>query len=202
MYNKKIIFIMKKNTKNIVILISGYGSNLYNILNGIKKNNLDIKVSMVISDNKYAYGINFAKKFHINYQYINLKNDKTQSQLLDVLLSINPSLIVLAGFMTIIKSKILSHFHNKIINIHPSLLPKYPGLNTHIRVLQYKEKYHGVTVHIVDNKIDHGKILKQEKFMISNHDDINSIKKKIKRIEKNLYLNVIKDIYFEKIYLI
>ena len=132
--------------KKTCIFISGQGSNLKNLICHSRDNNFPIKISLVISNNKKAYGLNYAKKFKIKKKVLNFKNKKiSENKLLSILKKNNIEMICLAGFMKILSKNFIKKFKGKILNIHPSLLPKYKGLNTHQRVLNNKEKYSGCT---------------------------------------------------------
>ena len=142
------------------VFISGTGSNLKNLIqfSFLKKSNLNI--SLIISNNPKAKGLNFAKKYKIKKKIVNYQNNKYAEK--EILNAVNKSkidLICLAGFMKILSKDFIKKFKGKIINIHPSLLPKYKGLNTHKRVIKQKEKFSGCTVHFVNSRLDAGKII-------------------------------------------
>ena len=173
---------------NVAVFISGRGSNLKNLINYSKSKYSLIKIKLVISNKINAKGLDFAKKYKIKYFIINYKNIKiSEIQILKKLNIYNIKLICLAGFMKIISENFIKKFNKPILNIHPSLLPKYKGLNTHKKVLQNKEKFSGSTVHIVSKKLDSGKIILQKKIKISKNDNIKTLEKKILKLEHNLY---------------
>ena len=173
---------------NVAVFISGRGSNLKNLINYSKSKYSLIKIKLVISNKINAKGLDFAKKYKIKYFIINYKNIKiSEIQILKKLNIYNIKLICLAGFMKIISENFIKKFNKPILNIHPSLLPKYKGLNTHKKVLQNKEKFSGSTVHIVSKKLDSGKIILQKKIKISKNDNIKTLEKKILRLEHDLY---------------
>ena len=173
---------------NAAVFISGRGSNLKNLINYSKSKYSLIKIKLVISNKVNAKGLDFAKKYKIKYFIINYKNIKTSEiQILKKLNIYKIKLICLAGFMKIISENFIKKFNKPILNIHPSLLPKYKGLNTHKKVLQNKEKFSGSTVHIVSKKLDSGKIILQKKIKISKNDNIKTLEKKILRLEHDLY---------------
>ena len=151
----------------IAVLISGNGSNLEALIDACKKNVINGSIDIVISNNPDAYGIQRAKNHSINYKIIDNNRFETREDfdkaLVEELNDSNPDLIVLAGFMRILTPLMIEAFKNKIINIHPSLLPKYKGLNTHRRAIENKEKFSGCTVHFVTDKLDSGKIIMQKK---------------------------------------
>ena len=175
------------------VFISGSGSNLNSIIKNSLKKNFPIKISLVISNNKNAYGINYAKNNKIKFKIINSKKMiNFESKTLTILKKNNIKLICLAGFMKILSDKFIKNFKYKILNIHPSLLPKYKGLNTHKRVLKNKEKFSGCTVHYVTNKLDSGRIILQKKVRIIKADNEKTLRKKILKIEHLLYPKAIK----------
>ena len=175
------------------VFISGSGSNLNSIIKNSLKKNFPIKISLVISNNKNAYGINYAKNNKIKFKIINSKKMiNFESKTLIILKKNNIKLICLAGFMKILSDKFIKNFKYKILNIHPSLLPKYKGLNTHNRVLKNKEKFSGCTVHYVTNKLDSGRVILQKKVRIIKADNEKTLRKKILKIEHFLYPKAIK----------
>ena len=175
------------------VFISGSGSNLNSIIKNSLKKNFPIKISLVISNNKNAYGINYAKNNKIKFKIINSKKMiNFESKTLIILKKNNIKLICLAGFMKILSDKFIKNFKYKILNIHPSLLPKYKGLNTHKRVLENKEKFSGCTVHYVTNKLDSGRVILQKKVRIIKIDNEKTLRKKILKIEHFLYPKAIK----------
>lgn len=175
------------------VFISGSGSNLSSIIKNSLKKNFPIKISLVISNNKNAYGINYAKNNKIKFKIINSKKMiNFESKTLIILKKNNIKLICLAGFMKVLSDKFIKDFKYKILNIHPSLLPKYKGLNTHKRVLKNKEKFSGCTVHYVTNKLDSGRVILQKKVRIIKADNEKTLRKKILKIEHLLYPKAIK----------
>ena len=181
---------------NACIFISGRGTNLKSIIMSSRDYNFPIIVKLIISDNDNAKGLEYAKKFNIPYKFFNYKN-KMQFER-KCLLEIKRrkiEFLCLAGFMKILSKKFIMGFNNKIINIHPSLLPKFKGLNTHKRVLQNKEKFTGCTVHYVNAKLDSGKIILQKKVKISRFDTPNKLAKKILKQVHSLYPKAIKTLF-------
>jgi len=173
---------------NVAVFISGRGSNLKNLIKYSKLKHSLINIKLVISDKSKAKGLDFAKKYKIKYFIINYKNSKiSEIQILKKLSLYKIKLICLAGFMKIISESFIKKFNKPILNIHPSLLPKYKGLNTHKKALQNKEKISGATVHLVSRKVDSGKIILQKKIKILKNDNIKTLKKKILKLEHNLY---------------
>ena len=175
------------------IFISGRGSNLKAIIESSKKRNFPAKIVLIISDKLNARGLNYLKKNKIPYKVYDFKNNKVfEKKSLIQLKKRKIKLLCLAGFMKILSSSFIKKFNYKIINIHPSLLPKYKGLNTHERVLEKKEKYSGCTVHYVTSKLDSGKIILQKKVKIKKGESENSLKKRILKQEHLLYSRAIK----------
>ena len=177
-----------KSKLNAAVFISGRGSNLKSLINFAKKKLSPIKIVLVVSSNKEAQGLNYAKINNIKNIVVIYKNKlKTEKKLLGVLLKYKIRLICLAGFMKILSKKFILKFEGKILNIHPSLLPNYKGLNTHRRVIENKEKFTGCTVHLVNTRLDSGKIILQKKIKILKKDNENSLAKKILKLEHQLY---------------
>ena len=177
----------KKRLK-VSVFISGRGSNLKSLINFSKTKNSPISINLVISNEKNAKGLFFAKKNKIKYLVINYKNrKKAENKILVKLKKYNIDFICLAGFMKILSKKIISNYKNKILNIHPSLLPKYKGLDTHKRVILNKEKFTGCTVHIVTSKLDSGKIILQRKIKILKNDSEKTLSKRLLKIENQIY---------------
>ena len=173
---------------NIAIFISGTGSNLKNLINHSLKENSKFKITLVISNNPKAKGLNYTKEFKIKKKIINYSNIKNAEKEILIELKKNKiDLICLAGFMKILSKNFIKNFKGKMINIHPSLLPKYKGLNTHQRVIDNKEKYSGCTVHYVNSKLDSGKIILQKKVRILKNDTFKRLSKKILKHEHILY---------------
>jgi len=169
------------------IFISGRGSNLKNLLKFSKKKISPISIDLIISDNKYATGLKFSEKFNINKKIFNFNNTKIDSLLLEFIRKKDIKFICLAGFMRILSKKFLKNFNGKIINIHPSLLPKYKGLNTHKKVIQNKDKFSGCSVHYVNTKLDSGKIILKKKVKVYKKDTIRSLSNRVLRAEHKLY---------------
>ena len=177
-----------KSKLNAAVFISGRGSNLKSLINFAKKKLSPIKIVLVVSNNKEAQGLNYAKINNIKNIVVIYKNKlKAEKKLLVALLKYKIRLICLAGFMKILSKKFILKFDEKILNIHPSLLPNYKGLNTHRRVIKNKEKFTGCTVHLVNTRLDSGKIILQKKIKILRKDNENSLAKKVLKLEHQLY---------------
>jgi formyltetrahydrofolate-dependent phosphoribosylglycinamide formyltransferase len=173
---------------NIAVFISGTGTNFKNLIQYSLKKQSKFKIKLVVSNNLNAKGLEYAKKFKIKKKIINYKNLKnSEIHILNNLNKENINIICLAGFMKILTANFIKKFKGKIINIHPSLLPKYKGLNTHQRALDNKEKYSGCTVHFVNSKLDAGKIILQKKVKIFKNDTSEKLSKRILKQEHLLY---------------
>ena len=170
------------------VFISGTGSNLKSLIKFSKTNKSPISIEFVFSNNSKARGLNYAKTYDIKKKVLNFKNKNlSEKKLLSVLKINNIEMICLAGFMKILSKNFIKKFKGKILNIHPSLLPKYKGLNTHKRALNNNEKYSGCTVHFVNDRLDSGKIILQKKVKISKNETEASLAKKILLQEHKLY---------------
>jgi len=173
---------------NTAVFISGRGSNLKSLIKYSKSKYSLIKIKLVVSNTINAKGLNYAKKSKIKYYIKNYKNIAvSEKQILKQLSRFKIDLICLAGFMKILSENFIKKFKKPILNIHPSLLPKYKGLNTHKRVLKNNEKYSGSTVHFVTPKLDSGKIILQKKIKVLKSDNVKILEKKILKIEHKLY---------------
>ncbi len=187
-----------KNKLNCAVFISGRGSNLKSIYVYSKSKISKINLKIVVSNKSNVKGIKFAKKNKIRTVVLNFKNQQYAEKQLIKLLSLNRiKLICLAGFMKILSKNFIKKFKYKIINIHPSLLPNYKGLNTHQKVIENKEKYSGCTVHYVNEKLDSGKIILQKKVKVLKSDTAQSLAKRILFYENKLYPKAIKKILFK-----
>ena len=178
------------------VFISGAGSNLKNLIKFSLKKVSPIEVNLIVSNNVKAKGLKFAKLYKIKKKVYNYNKKKiSEKKILKDLKSNDIKLICLAGFMKILSKDFIRKFKGKILNIHPSLLPKYKGLNTHHRAIQNKEKYSGCTVHLVSSKLDSGKIILQKKVKLSKKETPSSLQKKILKHEHILYPRAISKIF-------
>ena len=178
------------------VFISGAGSNLKNLIKFSLKKVSPIEISLIVSNNIKAKGLKFAKLYKIKKKVYNYDKKKiSEKKILKDLRSNDIKLICLAGFMKILSKDFIRKFNGKILNIHPSLLPKYKGLNTHYRAIQNKEKYSGCTVHLVNSKLDSGKIILQKKVKLSKKETPSSLQKKILKHEHILYPRAIRKIF-------
>jgi len=178
------------------VFISGTGSNLENLIKFSLKKRSPIEIILIISNNTKAEGLKFSKLYKIKKKVYNYDKKKiSEKRILKDLKSNDIKLICLAGFMKILSKDFIRNFKGKILNIHPSLLPKYKGLNTHHRAIQNKEKYSGCTVHLVNSKLDSGKIILQKKVKLSKEETPSSLQKKILKHEHILYPKAISKIF-------
>ena len=178
------------------VFISGKGSNLENLIKYSKKKTSPIIIKLIISNSQKSKGLKYSKKFNIKKNVINFKKKRSaENKILKLLNENKINFICLAGFMKILSINFIKKFRGKIVNIHPSLLPKYKGLNTHKRVLENKEKFTGCTVHYVNSKLDSGKIILQRKVKIKKTDNIKTLSSKVLSQEHKLYPAAINKIF-------
>ena len=189
---KKLIGLKRIKT---AVFISGTGSNLKNIIKFSKTKISPITVKLIISNNKKAKGLKYSTQYNVEKKIVNFNNNFSENKILNYINKKNIKFICLAGFMKILSKNFIKKFKGKIVNIHPSLLPKYKGLNTYKRALKNKEKFTGCTVHYVTAKLDSGKIILQKKVKIIKKDTANSLKKKILEKEHQLYPSAIRKIF-------
>ena len=190
---KKLIGLKKTKT---AIFISGTGSNLKNLIKFSKKKKSPISIDLIISNTHNAKGLKYSRKYNIQKKVISFKNNKlAEEKIFNFLLVKNIKFICLAGFMKILSKNFIKKFKGKIVNIHPSLLPKYKGLNTHKKAIENNDKFAGCSVHFVTAKLDSGKIIMQKKVKIKKGDTIASLTKKVLKKEHLLYPAAIKKIY-------
>lgn len=170
------------------VFVTGKGSNLNTLIKKAKSKIFPIKIELVISNNIKSNGLKIAKKHGIKAKFIEFKNQNTfESKALNELKINKIKFICLAGFMKILSPKFIKTFSYKIINIHPSLLPKFKGLNTHERVLNSGDKYSGCTIHFVSPVLDSGKIILQKKILIKNNETKKTLKNKVLLLEHKAY---------------
>ena len=178
------------------VFISGTGSNLKNLIRFSKKKNFPISIDLIISNNPNAKGLSYGKIFKIKKKVFNFNNKiLVEKKILSELYKYKIKLICLAGFMKILSKSFIKKFNGTILNIHPSLLPKYKGLNTHVRALNKKDKFSGCTVHLVNSKLDSGKIILQKKVKIYKNDNVQTLSKRILKQEHKLYPAAIKKLF-------
>jgi len=178
------------------VFISGNGSNLKYLIKNSRDYNFPIKVRLIISNNNSAFGLKIARKYSIPYKFFSsIDHKKFERNCLIEIKKKKIKFICLAGFMRVVSKNFIKSFGHTILNIHPSLLPKYRGLNTHKRVLKNKEKYSGCTVHFVTHKLDSGKIISQKKVLIRKNDTVTTLKNRILKDEHKLYSKSIISIF-------
>ncbi len=179
----------------LAIMASGNGSNFEAIVKACKKNKLQSSVEILVVDKKDAYAINRAKYLNINYKVLELKDfdskDDYEKEIVKIFKNLRIELVCLAGYMKIVSNTILNSFEGNIINIHPSLLPKYPGIDGLEQALKANEENIGITIHYVNKDIDAGKIIKQISFSVVKKTK-EEIIKELHRKEHLLYIDVLK----------
>ena len=184
------------NKLKTAVFISGSGSNFKNLIKFSKIKKTPISINLVISNVSYAKGLRYADQFDIKKKIFDFQNiNNSEKKILILLKKEKISFICLAGFMKILSKNFIKKFDGKIINIHPSLLPKYKGLKTHLRAITNKDKFAGCTVHYVTEKLDSGKIILQKKIKVSTKDNPSSLAKKILKQEHKLYPAAIMKIF-------
>lgn len=178
-------------TLSLVVLISGSGSNLQAIIDAIENGQLDAKIQAVISNRPDAYGLTRARQHGVSAISLDHKafdtREQFDQQLQQQIERLQPDIIVLAGYMRILTSDFIDHFFPRILNIHPSLLPKYQGLHTHQRALDNKDREHGVSIHVVTPELDAGPVIIQGKFPVEEADDSDSLQQKAHQLEHQMY---------------
>ena len=178
------------------IFISGTGSNLKNLIKFSKQKKFPISIDLIISNNANAKGLSYASNFKIKKKFFNFSNKIiAEKKILSLLFKNKIELICLAGFMKILSKSFIKRFNGKILNIHPSLLPKYKGLDTHARALKNNDKYSGCTVHLVNSKLDSGRIILQKKIKIYKNDNVKTLSKRVLKQEHKLYPAAIKKLF-------
>jgi len=188
-----------KTKVKTAVFISGRGSNLKSLIKFANLKKSPIQIKLILSTNIRAKGLSFARKHNIKYKTFKFE-DKTRDEM-NVLKYLNKneiSLICLAGFMKILSINFIKKFNGKILNIHPSLLPKYKGLNTHQRVIKNKEKFSGCTVHFVNSRLDAGKIIMQKKIKVKKNDTAKSLASRILKQEHVLYPKALGKLFFNR----
>ena len=179
----------------LVVLISNQGSNLQAIINAIVNQEIDAEILAVVSDNPSAPGLRRAKNENIPTTVVDragFANRKDfDRRLLQIVRDYGPGLVVLAGFMQILDDEFVEHFYGRLLNVHPSLLPKYPGLNTYRRVLSGKDSVHGCSIHFVNSQLDGGPVVAQSEVKIRADDDETSLSARVQAREHKLYPMVI-----------
>jgi phosphoribosylglycinamide formyltransferase-1 len=183
------------NKLKTAVFISGSGSNFKNLLKFSKIKEAPISINLVISNVNKAKGLKYADQINVKKKIFNFKDIEAEKKILTLLKKEKINFICLAGFMKILSKNFIKKFDGKIINIHPSLLPKYKGLNTHYKAIANKDKFTGCTVHYVTEKLDSGKIIMQKKIKITARDNVVSLAKKVLKQEHMLYPAAIMKIF-------
>ena len=187
----------------LAILVSGYGSNLQAIIDNIERNYLSAEIALVLSNVKNAFALERGKKHGLETIFLDPKTftnrDDYEDKMIEILQSKSIDLICLAGFMRILSKKFIQTFPKKIINIHPSLLPAFPGLNVQKKALEYGAKFSGCTVHFVNEEVDGGPIILQSTVPILDEDDTESLSGKILEQEHIIYPEAIRLIIEKKL---
>ena len=180
---------------SLVVLISGNGSNLQAVIDHINNGHLNAQISAVISNRPNAFGLQRARDNGIQAISLDHREFDTREafdqQLQQQIDQFNPDLIVLAGYMRILSTAFIQHYWPNMINIHPSLLPKYQGLNTHQRALDNQDSAHGVSIHIVTPELDSGPVILQGQFAIEPDDNADSLQQKGHALEHQMYPQII-----------
>ncbi|MCU1789106.1 phosphoribosylglycinamide formyltransferase [Pectobacterium polaris] len=181
--------------KNIVVLISGHGSNLQALIDACKNGRLKGKIVAVFSNNAEAYGLERAQNANIPTCVLNPEDfaDRAafDAALANEIEQYEPALVILAGYMRILSPEFVAQFAGKILNIHPSLLPKYPGLHTHRKALENGDREHGTSVHFVTDELDGGPLVLQAKVPVFSDDTEESLSERVKTHEHTIYPMVI-----------
>ena len=192
--------------KNISLLFSGRGSNVNSILNHIAKKRLNFNVKIIVCNNKNAAGIKMLENYEFNNTVLDINSFAKKSdfdiKLKNILNPVKNDILLLCGYMSKIPENLIKAFNGNIINIHPSLLPKYKGLDTHKKVIQNKDTEHGCSIHFVTSNIDDGPVIAQYHLPIKSSDDKISIAEKLLPLEHKLYFEVLKIIENERISLL
>lgn len=180
-----------KSRKKAVVLISGSGSNLQAFIDQINQGLLELDITLVISNKPTAFGLERAAKAGIDTDCLNHKEfdsrlsfDKALMQRID---KAQADIVILAGFMRILTAEFVNHYRNRLVNIHPSLLPKYPGVDTHQRAIAAGDEWHGASIHFVVPEVDAGPIILQGRLKLTNEDTPESLQQRIHKIEHQLY---------------
>ena len=182
---------MTQAKKNAVILISGSGSNLQAFIDQVSANELDLNISLVISNKADAFGLKRASNAGIATDCINHRDYASRLEFDQALMAridqATPDIVILAGFMRILTPEFVNHYANRLVNIHPSLLPKYPGVDTHQRAIDAGDQWHGASIHFVVPEVDAGPIILQGQLAIGSGDTPESLQQRIHKIEHKLY---------------
>lgn len=175
----------------VVVLISGSGSNLQAFIDQVAANKLDVDIRLVISNQAQAYGLERAANAGIATEHIDHRDFDSRlafdQSVMNRIDQEQPDLVILAGFMRILTEQFVQHFENRLVNIHPSLLPKYPGVNTHQRAIEAGDQWHGASIHFVVPEVDAGPLILQGRLALRPNDTAESLQQRIHKIEHELY---------------
>ena len=181
---------MTKRTR-AVVLISGSGSNLQAFIDQVASGDLPLDISLVVSNKTDAFGLERAAKANIETAVVKHQDFDSRlafdQALIERIDDANPDVVILAGFMRILTEDFVNHYQNRLLNIHPSLLPKYPGTNTHQRAIDAGDKWHGASIHFVVPEVDAGPIVLQGRLRLNDNDTSQTLQKRIHLIEHKLY---------------
>lgn len=187
---------MNLPTLPLVVLISGRGSNLQSIIDAVGDGSLPVNIRAVLSNEPDAYGLERARRAGIETQIVNHRDFPTRNEfdaaLIERIDRFEPGLVVLAGFMRILTPAFVNHYHGRLMNIHPSLLPKFPGLDTHQRALDASVKEHGASVHFVTPDLDSGPVIIQARVPVKESDDADTLAARVLEQEHAIYPQAIK----------
>ena len=185
------VVIKEKIMINIGVLVSGRGTNLQAIIEAIEEGKIAGEIKVVMSDNQDAYALKRAQQYHIDTRYIDFKEFKDREgydkEIIKILKERKIELVVLAGYMRILSPYFIRTYKNKIMNIHPALLPSFPGLNAQKQAIEHGTKVSGCTVHFVDEGVDSGPIVLQKAVEVSDDDTEESLAEKILKEEHQIY---------------
>lgn len=177
--------------KRAVVLISGSGTNLQAFIDQIKRNELPLKIDLVLSNRPNAFGLQRAIDAGIDAECIDHRDYDSRlafdQALINRIEKNTPDIVILAGFMRILTAEFVNHYQNRLINIHPSLLPKFPGVNTHQRAIDAHEAWHGASIHYVVPEVDAGPVILQGRLAITQNDTATSLQHRIHKIEHQIY---------------
>lgn len=179
-----------------VVLISGSGSNLQAFIDKVASGELPVTIELVISNNADAFGLQRATRAGIATDCIDHRNFPSRTEfdraLMDRIDLVEPDIVILAGFMRILTPEFVEHYRQRLVNIHPSLLPKFPGTDTHRRAIAAGEKWHGVTIHFVVTEVDAGPVIVQGRIRINRSESADELQQRIHRVEHQLYPQAVK----------
>ena len=182
---------MSQSVTRAVILISGSGSNLQAFIDQVNSGDLELDIRLVVSNKADAYGLERAANANIDTACINHRDydsrlafDQALMQCID---QVEPDIIILAGFMRILTPEFVNHYQGRLVNIHPSLLPKYPGVDTHQRAIDAGDQWHGASIHFVVPEVDAGPVILQGRLAINENDTADSLQQRIHKVEHKLY---------------